>query len=568
MTGMGKIEGRIERKARLRWVPLTQMRVNPLAQRDLNQARVSKLAAVFDPEKMETPTVNHRGDWYYLIDGQHRIAALKQWLSSWQDQQVQCWTYEGLSEVEEAEKFLALNDTLPVRAFAKFKVSVQAGRDTEADVDRIVRALGLRIARGSGISAVATLRRVYTRGGAAVLSRALRIIRDAYGEAGLDGPVIDGIGLLCQRYNGDLSEQRAIERLSSAHGGVSGTDQPGRATTPVHRQRHRPVRGGRRGRGHQPRLGRPEASRLVEGRRMTYTCPGRSTVREAAASGTHLMNYVVYSTTMAAGAERSRVAAAPVAQGLLEVLLDGLEDHAVHQFLGFGQADPAHLGQLVLVADEHVGAVRRLGRHVDHGAPGRRMHAAPDHPARLDAKARLLLDLPHGGIGRALPGFDLARDEGPRRLAVLAPADQDAQVAGHDGRDHWARLGSGGRFGLQVRVQSSCRDDLVGEGLADPQPLGHLAERQVFSVVDANHLLMEDGRGVVGNGPELPGEPDGGVGAVLRAGHRANAGESRAARFQRGVNLALDVLHATSVQPLIVQGVDGIVHPLYGEATP
>ena len=222
MTGMGKIEGRIERKARLRWVPLTQMRVNPLAQRDLNQARVSKLAAAFDPVQMGAPTVSRRGGWYYLIDGQHRIAAMKQWLSSWQDQQVQCWTYEGLSEVEEAEKFLALNDALPVRAFAKFKVSVQAGRDTEADVDRIVRALGLRIARGGGISAVATLRRVYTRGGAAVLSRALRIIRDAYGEAGLDGPVIDGIGLLCQRYNGDLSEQRAIERLSSAHGGVSG----------------------------------------------------------------------------------------------------------------------------------------------------------------------------------------------------------------------------------------------------------------------------------------------------------------------------------------------------------
>jgi hypothetical protein len=223
MTDTGKIQGGIERQARLRWVPLTQMRVNPLAQRDLNQARVNRLAAVFDPEKIDAPTVNHRGDWYYLIDGQHRIAALKQWLSSWQDQQVQCWTYEGLSEADEAEKFLALNDTLPVRAFAKFKVSVQAGRDTEADVDRIVRALGLRIARGSGgISAVATLRRVYSRGGPAVLSRALRILRDAYGEAGLDGPVIEGIGLLCQRYDGDLSEQRAVDRLSAAHGGVSG----------------------------------------------------------------------------------------------------------------------------------------------------------------------------------------------------------------------------------------------------------------------------------------------------------------------------------------------------------
>jgi hypothetical protein len=225
MTVNGTVEGRIERAARLRWVPLARLRVNPLAQRDLNHARVSKLAAAFDPELMDAPTVNHRGDWYYLIDGQHRIAALKLWMPSWQreGQQVQCWTYEGLTEAQEADRFLALNDSLPVRAFAKFKVSVQAGRDAEGDVDRIVRALGLRIARGSGgISAVATLRRVYCRGGPAVLSRALRIIRDAYGEAGLEGPVIDGISLLCQRYDGDLSEQRAVARLSAAHGGVSG----------------------------------------------------------------------------------------------------------------------------------------------------------------------------------------------------------------------------------------------------------------------------------------------------------------------------------------------------------
>jgi uncharacterized protein DUF6551 len=223
MTGNGKIEGRIERQARLRWVPLTRMRVNPLAQRDLNQARVSQLAASFDIEQMGAPVVSCRGGWYYLVDGQHRIAALKLWLGSWEDQQIQCWAYEGLSEAQEAELFLKQNDTLTVGAFSKFKVSIQAGRDTEADVDRIVRALGLRIARGSsGISAVATLRRVYNRGGPAVLSRALRIIRDAYGEAGLDGPVIDGISLLCQRYDGDLSEQRAIQRLSAAHGGVSG----------------------------------------------------------------------------------------------------------------------------------------------------------------------------------------------------------------------------------------------------------------------------------------------------------------------------------------------------------
>ena len=129
------------------------------------------------------------------------------------------------AEAREAEVFLKLNDVLAVPAFARFQVAVQAGRPGQADVDRIVRAPGLRIApgrAGGGICAVATLRRVYGRGGAAVLSKALRIIRDAYGEAGLDGPVIDGIGLLCQRYDGQLAEQRAVDRLAAAHGGVSG----------------------------------------------------------------------------------------------------------------------------------------------------------------------------------------------------------------------------------------------------------------------------------------------------------------------------------------------------------
>ena len=122
------------------------MRVNPLAQRDLRPARVSRLAAVFDLEQMGAPTVSHRGDWYYLIDGQHRIAALKQWLGTWQDQQVQCWTYEGLTEAQEAEVFLKLNDVLPSPRSPSSRSRCRPGGRGEADVDRIVRALGLRIA--------------------------------------------------------------------------------------------------------------------------------------------------------------------------------------------------------------------------------------------------------------------------------------------------------------------------------------------------------------------------------------------------------------------------------------
>lgn len=214
---------RVTREARLTWVPIPLMRVSPLGQRELNQARVDRLANTFDLEQLGTPTVNKRDAHFYIIDGQHRVEALK--AIGYGDQQVQCWTYEGLSESQEAEKFLRLNDVLAVHAFPKFKVAVQAGRPAETDIDRIARANGLRItqdAQEGGISAVGTLKRVYERSGGPTLARTLGLIRDAYGTPGLTASVIDGLGLLCQRYNGQLDIPTAVEKLSGAHGGVNG----------------------------------------------------------------------------------------------------------------------------------------------------------------------------------------------------------------------------------------------------------------------------------------------------------------------------------------------------------
>jgi len=223
----GKPTGKkVEREARLRWVPLAKIRINPLAQRELNAARVDKLAAEMELEQLGNPTVSLRDEMYFCIDGQHRIEGYKKWLGegNWEDQQFQCWTYEGLAEQEEAEIFLRLNDTLTVRALEKFRVGVQAGRPEESDIDRIVRAQGLRVSsdKGSGSTrAVATLRKVY-RLGPVALATSLRIIRDAYGDAGLEGPVIEGLGLMCHRYNGDLDEAAAVRKLGNAHGGVNG----------------------------------------------------------------------------------------------------------------------------------------------------------------------------------------------------------------------------------------------------------------------------------------------------------------------------------------------------------
>lgn len=216
-------KNRVEREARLRWEPIGLMRVSPLAQRDLNKARVDHLVANFDLEQIGTPTVNRRNGGLYIIDGQHRVEALRE--IGWGDQQIQCWVYEGLSEQDEAEKFLQLNDTLTVNAYAKFRVGVRAGREDECVIDGIVQREGLCVSQDKipgAISAVGTLRKVYVRSDAATLARTLGMIRDAYGDSGLEAAVIDGIGLLCQRYNGELDVPVAIERLGKVHGGVNG----------------------------------------------------------------------------------------------------------------------------------------------------------------------------------------------------------------------------------------------------------------------------------------------------------------------------------------------------------
>ncbi len=216
-------KGRIKREAALRWVPLNLMRVSSLAQRNINDNRVEHLRVNFDPEDLGNLTVSLRDNLYWIIDGQHRVEAMRQ--LGWGDQSIQCWVYEGLTEEEEADKFLSLNDSLLVPALPKFKVGVTAGRSDEVAVDQIVRSLDLVVSRDripGAIQAVGTLLRIYRRAGGGPLRRTLLMIREAYGDEGFEAPVIDGLGLLVDRYNGQLDDEAATQALRNAHGGVAG----------------------------------------------------------------------------------------------------------------------------------------------------------------------------------------------------------------------------------------------------------------------------------------------------------------------------------------------------------
>lgn len=202
-------------------VPLGEITPSPRAQREFDSGWAAKLAADFNLEGMGHVTLNKRDGHYYCCDGQHRLAALKL-LGFADDDAVSCDVYEGLSEVEEADLFLDLNNHKSVTSFDKFRVGVYANRDEETAIVRYVKAQGLNVSRGGGISCVHALRIAYRLQGPSGFSKTLRIIRDSFGDAGFTTQILGGLSLFSHRYDGNIDEARAIAQLSAVRGGVAG----------------------------------------------------------------------------------------------------------------------------------------------------------------------------------------------------------------------------------------------------------------------------------------------------------------------------------------------------------
>jgi hypothetical protein len=215
---------RVERVARRGYVRLGDVKVNPTVQREFVPSKADSIAASFDPEHLGLPVVNMRGGSAWLIDGQHRCAAMKIWLGDgWEEQSFEAEIYDDLTEAEEAEAFLRRNDAMAVNAYNKFRIAVVAGREDESTVAGIVLREGLTISRDvnadGAVRAVGTLLRVYRRAGGDVLRRTLAILRDAYGTSGLDAAMISGMALVVHRYD-KLNDDEMVHRLQSALGGA------------------------------------------------------------------------------------------------------------------------------------------------------------------------------------------------------------------------------------------------------------------------------------------------------------------------------------------------------------
>lgn len=219
---------RNRRPSKIRPVPIGKMRVPPalVTQREFRKAHGDRLAAELDLDKLGYPIINHRDGNYWVCDGQHRIYALKQNGFDGTDV-LDCEVYEDLTDAEMAELFLGRDDRRPIGYFDKFHVACTAGRQRETDVRRTVESNGLRIGRNkeeNTIGAISALCKVYDRSGAVVLGQTVRALKNAYAGDPLSfGPqLIEGVGLVFNRYNGKTDEREMAAHLAASAGGVRG----------------------------------------------------------------------------------------------------------------------------------------------------------------------------------------------------------------------------------------------------------------------------------------------------------------------------------------------------------
>lgn len=210
---------------RLLPVRVGDIRINPVAQRTLNPSH-KLFQEEFDLDKFATPHVNHTSEGHYhAMDGQHSLARFKEWWGDgWEDVYIDCWVYDGLSDAQEAEKFLALNNRVAIDPFSTYAIEITAGDPKTCEIDRVIRANGAVVSKHKvpgAIRAPGTVKKIHSRAGSTVLGRSVRIALNAYGDRGLDAIVLEGFGLMCQRFNGQLDDSVAIDKLSNASGGVA-----------------------------------------------------------------------------------------------------------------------------------------------------------------------------------------------------------------------------------------------------------------------------------------------------------------------------------------------------------
>lgn len=194
---------------------------DPNVQRAVRKLHVDNIVKEFDPAALGVLTTSYRGpDSIHLVDGQHRwLAAIKVGYQG----ALTTMEYRGLTIPEEAALFRKLNYANKPSAIDKFLLSCVEQNPDSLRLARYLEEHGWTLAAFNGngkLSAIGSLERVY-RDSPTAADGALAVITAAWGHrpAAVNGPILEGIGVMIAHYEGIVDLNLLAKKLSTYQGG-------------------------------------------------------------------------------------------------------------------------------------------------------------------------------------------------------------------------------------------------------------------------------------------------------------------------------------------------------------
>lgn len=228
MPTAAKLEKMGAPKSQMLRVRADSLQPHPLAQRELVPSRLRKLKASLDLDAVGVLHVVRYAiagkDATWIVDGQHRWRAIiDHGLGEWE---VEVKLHADVTDDARASAlFLKLNDRSPVSPFDKFINRLMAKEDEAIAINDIAIKHRMKIARGAGnghLVGISALEKTYRLDEGVALDKTLGVITEAWGFRSFDAKIVEGIGLVCARYNGELEHSAFAKKLSKYPGTANG----------------------------------------------------------------------------------------------------------------------------------------------------------------------------------------------------------------------------------------------------------------------------------------------------------------------------------------------------------
>lgn len=198
----------------------SQIRADPLYQRALDVKRVAKIAKNFNGDTFNEPKVSYRDGVYWVFDGQHSIAAWRQFHDN-KDNPVQCKVFKGMTWIEECEAFIRQNG---IKKDPTTNEKLRAAyNEKRPDVVQMVTGASLcgfvcdfsTSKTANRIVATSTLFRAFNALGYDMYLDMLTAIRDAWaGDAdAVSNQVLTGMFTFYKEYGGNFKREDLVSSL-------------------------------------------------------------------------------------------------------------------------------------------------------------------------------------------------------------------------------------------------------------------------------------------------------------------------------------------------------------------